>query len=358
MKKIIAISIISILSLNANVVTLTKEQINNWHIKTKTVEISKKLPIGKYLIEASTPPYFLRAITLAFDVQVVQLYVASYQHVDKGVVVADVSSPVWIDAQTDTISNIIAYRELKTKAYRKNRLCREGVIPQKECISINSSLQNAKARLSASKAVLKAYGADDEAISLLEKNLKIKPTLSLTSPVSGTIVELHAQVGKSVSASTPLMVFEEEGRKWLGAFIPQNRVKVLQEHNEVTITLDGKDYIATVINFSPIINRQNQTRHVRFVLNDDVKLLSGYKTNATISIPMSSIKIPKKAIVKDNGAYILFIKKDDKFESIKVELLSEDDNFYYIKENKLIINNPIVTTSLATLKSLLGEKNE
>ena len=356
-KSIILIILTALLTLEADIIQLSEKQQKNWQIKTKMAERSDNLPLGKFMIEATTPPYFLRAITLAFDVQVVQLYVASYQHVDKGVVVADVSSPTWIDAQTDTISNIIAYKEIKTKAIRKNRLCKEGIIPQKECITTNSSLQNAKAKLSASKAVLSAYGADDETIEILEKTLKIKPTLSLISPVSGTIVELNAQVGKSVSASTPLMVFEEEGRKWLGAFIPQNTVKLLQEHNEVLITLDGKSYIATVVNFSPIINKQNQTRHVRFILNDDVKLLSGYKTNTTISMPASSLKIPKKSIVKVNGAYTLFVKIDKGYESIKVDVLAEDDNYYYIKEDKRL-KNPIVTTSLTTLKSLLGGEDE
>jgi hypothetical protein len=357
MKKVLPLIMISYFTLGANSLTLTPKQEKNWQIQTALPQKSQTLPLGEYMLEAKTPPYFLRAITLAFDVQVTQLYVAPYQQVDKGVIVADVSSATWIDAQTDVISNIIAYREYKTKAYRKNRLCKEGVIPKKECITINANLQNVKAKLSASKAVLSAYGADDTTILELEKSLKIKPTLSLLAPVSGTIVELHAQVGKSVNASTPLMVFEEEGRKWLETFMPQKVIKILQQHQDVVITIEGKSYPATVINFSPIINRQNQTRHVRFILNEDAKLLSGFRTNATISIPVESYKIPKKSIVKVDGKYALFMKHQQQYKQIFVDVLSEDANSYYIATHHPL-SDPIVTTSVATLKSLLGESDE
>ena len=206
MKKTIITILISALIAQANIIQLTPKQEENWQIKTKKIELSKTLPLGKYMLEATIPPYFLRAITLAFDVQVTQLYVSSYQYVDKNMIIADVSSPIWIDAQTNLISNKISYNEYKSIAYRKNRLCKEGIIPEKECVSVNSQLKNAKAKLSASKAVLSAYGADVETISNLEKTMKIKPALSLFSPVAGTIIELNAQVGKSVNASTPLVV--------------------------------------------------------------------------------------------------------------------------------------------------------
>ena len=357
MKTLLTLLIITQLALDAKVITLNDKQVENWQIKTRQAEVSNNLPLGNYMLEVSTPPYFLRAITLAFDAQVSQLYVAPYQSIDKDAIVADVSSPVWIEAQTDMLSNIISLKEIQTKAYRKNRLCKEGIIPKKECTSINAMKSNAKVKLSASKAVLKAYGADDETIQNIEKKLQITPTLSLHAPVSGIITTLNAQVGKTVSASTPLLVIQEAGRKWLGAFIPQDVIPTLQKHQDITIMIEGKSYPATVINFSPIINRQNQTRHVRFILNDDVDLLSGFRTQATLSIPTKTRKIPKKSIIKSEGDYLLFVKTDKGYEDIKVDILSEDDDFYYVADIPAL-TNPVVTTSLATLKSLLGEDDE
>ncbi len=357
MKTLLTLLIIAQLTLDANVIKLNEKQTQNWQIKTSQAEISDRLPIGNYLLEVSTPPYFLRAITLAFDAQVSQLYVAPYQSIDQGAIIADVSSPVWIESQTTMLSNLISFKEIQTKAYRKNRLCTEGIIPKKECSSINAMLSNAKVKLSASKAVLKAYGADDETIQNIEKKLKITPTLSLHAPITGTITTLNAQVGKTINASTPLLVIQEAGRKWLGAFIPQDVIPTLKKHQNITIMIEGKSYPATIINFSPIINRQNQTRHVRFILNEDIELLSGFRTQATLSIPTKTRKIPKKSVVKSEGHYLLFIKTDKGYEDIQIDILSEDDDFYYVEENPAL-TNPIVTTSLATLKALLGEDDE
>ena len=357
MKTLLTLLIITQLALHAKVINLSNKQAKNWQIETRQATLSNSLPIGNYMLEVSTPPYFLRAITLAFDAQVSQLFVAPYQSIDQGAIVADVSSPIWIEAQTDMLSNLISLKEIQTKAYRKNRLCKEGIIPKKECTSINAMLSNANVKLSASKAVLKAYGADDETIQNIEKRLKITPTLSLHAPVTGTITTLNAQVGKTVSASTPLLIIQEAGRKWLGAFIPQDVIPTLKKHQNITIMIEGKSYPATIINFSPIINRQNQTRHVRFILDEDVELLSGFRTQATLSIPTKTRKIPKKSVVKSEGDTLLFIKTKKGYEDIKVDILSEDDHFYYVADNPSL-THPIVTTSLATLKALLGESDE
>ncbi len=352
--KIILLLIITIFALEANEITLTQEQEKNWQIKTKMVTKSETLPLGTFMMEVSTPPSLLRAVTLAFEAQVTKLYVASYQNIKKGDLLAEVSGASWIEAQTKAISNAITLKESQTTANRKNRLCKEGIIPQKECITVNAIVQNNKARLSASKAVLNAYGADESIIQEITNALKIKPSLPIRAKTSGAVMELNAQVGKSINASSPLMIIQEKGTMWLESDIPLNSIESLKFEESVTIKIDNQSHICKVLQFSPVISSQNQTLHVRFALPNDAKLLSGYRGITQIIIKKPSLVVDKKAVIKSDNKHVVFVKVANGYKNVEVDVLAEGDKVYYLTLNDEL-NAPIAINSLAALKSMMGD---
>ncbi len=345
--------IITIFALKANEIKLTTEQEKNWQIKTQMVEKSDTLPLGKFMMEVTTPPNLFRAVTLAFEAQVTKLYVALYQNIKKGTLLAEVSGAAWINAQTEAISNVIKLKESQSIANRKNRLCQEGIIPQKECVSINAIVQNNRAKLSASKAVLSAYGANKNIIKEIITALKIKQNLPIRAQTNGAIIELNVQVGKSINASSPLMIIQEQGAMWLESDIPLSAIKSLQSEKSITIKIDNKSYICKVLQLSPVINSQNQTIHVRFALPDSAKLLSGFRDIGQVIIKKPSLIVDKKAVVKSDNKYIVFVKETNGYKSVIVDVLAEDDKVYYIAPDERL-NAPIAITSLAALKSMIG----
>jgi multidrug efflux pump subunit AcrA (membrane-fusion protein) len=345
---------IAIFAIEANEITLTKEQEKNWQIKTQLPTKSKTLPLGTFMMEVTTPPNLLRAVTLAFEAQVTKLYVASYQNIKKGDLLAEVSGAEWIEAQTEAISNAITLKESQTTASRKNRLCKEGIIPQKECVTVNAIVQNNKARLSASKAVLSAYGADRNIIQEITNALKIKLNLPIRAKTSGAVMELNAQVGKSINASSPLMIIQEKGAMWLESDIPLNSIESLQFEEFITIKIDNQSHICKVLQFSPVISSQNQTLHVRFALPNEATLLSGYRGIAQIIIEKPSLIVDKKAIIKSDNKHISFVKIANGYKSVEVHVLAEGDRVYYLALNDAL-NAPIAINSLAALKSMMGD---
>lgn len=352
--KIITTLMIVFLTLTADEITLTKEQKDNWQIKTQMVLESDTISLGNFMVEVVTPPTLLSAITLAFKAQVTKLYVASYQSIKEGDLLAKVSGAEWIDAQKEAISSAISLKESRLIANRKNRLCKEGVIAQKECIAINAVVQNAKAKLSASKAVLHAYGADKEVITEVVNSLKIKQNLPIKAKVSGVIIKLNAQVGKSIDTSSPMMLIQKDGTKWLESDIPLGIIESLKEKKSVIVNINNNSYTCKVLQFSPIINTQNQTIHVRFALAKEADLLSGYRATAQIIIDKSSLIVDKKAVIKSKNRYVVFVETPTGYKSIEVKVLAEDKSVYYIALNSAL-NAPIAISSLVTLKSLIGD---
>ena len=348
----ILLLMVAIFVLKANDIVLTKEEEKNWQIKTKIATLSNTLPLGTYMMEVTTPPSLLHAITLAFEAQVSELYVASYQSIKKGDLLAQVSGASWIQAQKEAISNAIILKESRTTASRKNRLCTEGVIPQKECISVNSAVQNNTARLDAAKAILHAYGADQQVINEIISTLKIKQTLPIKAQVSGTIIELNGQVGKSIDTSSPFILIFESGSMWLESDIPLESVSRLESEKEVHVIVNNKEYSAQVLQFSPVINRQNQTRHVRFSLPSEAKLLSGLRSNIEIIIHKPTLIVDKKSVIKYGDKNIVFVKRDHGYKSQIVNILADGDRGYYL-EFLEELKQPIAQSSLATLKSMM-----
>jgi len=344
-------------SLHAGDIVLTAEQEENWQIQVKAPKSSLKLPLGEFIAKVVTPPSLLHTISLPFEANVKKLNVANYQYVKEGQVLANVTGTEWIATQQKAISDAIEFKHHEHLSERKNMLCKEEIIPQKECTAANAELEADKIKVLASKALLKSYGASDEMIATLFKELKLSQTIPLTSTVSGRIIELHATPGKSTSPEDALFIIQEKGSLWLESDIEVSRTGGLKEGQEVQITLSNHTFDTTILQLSPVINPQNQTRQVRFLVPLDIDVFAGLRTTATITISQESYKIKKNAVIKDGNTQIVFVKTKEGYRSVAVKILTEDDRYYYV-ETSSELQNKIAVTSLAVLKNMLGEDDE
>jgi len=207
--------LVSWVGLHAQSIVLTEEQEANWQIEVKAPKVSERLPLGEYITQVVTPPTLLHTISLPFEANVKHLNVAQYQEVKKADVLAEVSGTEWIAIQQLAIAEAIEYKHHSHLTERKNMLCKEEIIPQKECVAANAELEADKIRVMASKALLKSYGASDDMIQTLFTSLKLSPTLEVKSSVGGRVVVLGATPGKSTSPSDALFVIQSEGNLWL-----------------------------------------------------------------------------------------------------------------------------------------------
>jgi len=353
MKLLLAI-MISLFTVGAEEITLTDQQMANWQIKTAKVTKSQMLSLGDFMMEVKTPPTLLQAITLGFEARVNKLYIAQYQAVMVGDPLIEVSGAAWIEAQKALVSHAMAYRESSLVANRKNNLCKEGIIPQKECITANAARQHDRVKLAASKAALEAYGVTKTEIETLIKTFKMKESFLLRAKNAGIIIEQDANIGENINAGMPIMVIQEVGDLWLEVDLPLTIVKQLQTGAAVNIMIDDQTITSEVLQLSPVINSQNQTRHARFSLSKEAGLLTGYRGIGTLRVARSSLLVPKEAVIKGDKGYVVFVKKKKGFKPVSVEIVAEGDGQYNLTENPAL-DADIAVSSLAVLKSMMGE---
>lgn len=357
MKPTILLMAILPLLVFAKEIKLSPKEENNWKLKTTMLETSTALPLGSFIVEVTTPPTLLHSISLPFNAQVLSLNVATYQSVKKGDLLANVTGTEWTEVQKSAIADAIELRHHRHLAERKNKLCREDIIPKKECVAANAELKTDQIKLAASKAHLQSFGASASMVQTLLKTLEIKSTIPITAPTNGIITTLNARVGKRTGAATALFVIQKKGDLWLESDMPLSSSLALKEGQAVQLHINDTLYESKVLQLSPTVDAQNQSRHVRFSIGENSTLLAGMRTTAKIMLSEKSLRVPKKSVIKEGENSIVFIKKEGAYHDIVVTILSEDNKYYYLKDDAKL-HFPLVTTSVAILKSMMGEEDE
>jgi hypothetical protein len=69
------------------------------------------------------------------------------------------------------------------------------------------------------------------------------------------------------------------------------------------------------------------------------------------------MRIHKTSVIKHGKKQIVFVKSSKGYRDVPIEILSEDDEAYYIKINPEIVGT-IASSSVAILKNMLGEGDE
>jgi len=356
-KKLLLLPLMGLSMLFAETILVTPEQEENWQIKTEIPQIAQQVPLGEFMAEVVSPPSLLHTISLPFEANVKKLNVAKYQKVSKGLLLAEVTGADWINMQQQAIADTTEFKYYSRLAERKNILCKEGVIPQKECVATNAELETYKSKLSASKALLQSYGASDDMVTKLVNDLILSPTLSITSNVSGYIVEINATPGKSVNPSDALFVIQEHGALWLESNIEEKFTHHLYDGQKIQITLKNATFKTTILQISPVINAINQTRQVRFSLPLNTSISTGLRSSALFTISKENIKIKKTSVIKHGESQIVFVKTKNGFTAQTVNILAEDDTYYYIEPSDSL-QHAIAANSIAILKNMLGGDDE
>jgi len=334
-------------------IVLPKQEQKSWTFKSEIPQISDYMPLGNYVIEVVTPPNLLHSVSLPFTAQLNKLYKANYQKVKKGENLAELTATSWLKVQKKAISDAIEFMHHEHMTERKAKLCKEEIIAKKECLIADAELQSDKIKLESSKMLVKSFGASDMMVDSLFKKFIIEPKLPLVSPVTGTLIEVNIQPGDNLQSDQVLFTIVKAGKLWLESDIPQAKIGTLASGQKIKIAFANRTIYAKVSELSPMVNKQNQTRHVRFeLLKEDRSLLSGLRQSVSILVPIKSVKVSKSSLVIHEGQSIVFIKNNLGYESIHVSVIAETDDVYYLKFHKALTGK-VLTSGAIVLKTLM-----
>ena len=358
MRRFITTILIASTILWAKPIVLTKQQIANWQIKTKKIVITKTIPLGEYLATLHAPASMIYSISLPFAATITQLAVAEYDLVKKGDLLAKVTAKEWIKAQNALLRLNIDYLKTAADYRRKSKLCKEGIIPNKECLYAKAQLQTASNALKAQKSLLQLYGATPKEIATLLRTSQVQRFLLLRAPQESVVSRLFVAAGSVSEASQPLMQLIGTKKKILDIYLPFTITKHLKTDHNITITFASHTFTSQILSKSKILESQNQTQRVRFAVPKTLKLPLNYKADARIEIPQRAVKIPKIAVIYMNKKYYVFKKDTEGFVPLALTIVAEDANYFYANPNSLKPQDRIVVEGAMALKGMMEDEND
>lgn len=290
-----------------------------------------------------------------------KVYVKEGDMINSGSPLAVISSVELGKSQSDFLKSKARLEVLKTQLERANDLFEQKIISTKEFEMANVEFRTVKTEMETSLNSLLVFGLNQSEIDLLEKGKLEASTLTLRSPLGGTVTHRNAVIGQSVGTVDSLFVVANLTRLWILLDVYEkdlNSVKLDAEANVITLEEKPESVKARVAHVSEIIDSIKHTAEIRLeVDNRDFKLKPGQTVSAKVQGLISESKskrimvVPSDSIHKIEGkSYVFVAHSDGSFEARSVEVGEAIDDDIEIKSG-ITVSDTIVSTGSFLLKS-------
>lgn len=264
--------------------------------------------------------------------RIVEVNVELGDSVDAGTTLAKLSSPELTKAQLEYL-RAHSMTVLNERAAKRAKLLLDAdVIGTAELQRRDAELQVSRAELSAAKDQLRLLGVYENAVNDLVKRGQILPSVGISSPKSGTIIERNVVSGQVVQPSDQLFKVADLSTVWAVGDVPEHIASNVMagQHVEIQVPALGNIVLdALIIYVSDTVNPQTRTVMVRTVVeNQDRKLKPGMLASMRIiETPQEQLVIPESAVVRElNKDYVYLDKGNYSYLRVPVELGPEIGN--------------------------------
>ena len=246
--------------------------------------------------------------------------------VHSGTVLAKISSPELTKAQLAFLRANSQTTLAERAAERAHQLLMADVIGGAELQRRESELQVFRAELSAATDQLRLLGVGSKALSNLAKLGRILPSVEITVPTKGIVIERKVALGQVVKPSDQLFAIADLSSVWVVGDVPEQsarRVKVNQ-HVEIYIpALGDVRLIGRIVFVADTVDPETRTVMVRtLVENKRRNLKPAMLARMYITgVQHKQLVIPEGAVVReDNRDHVFIAQGDDHFLLVPVEL--------------------------------------
>ncbi|MDT7806326.1 MAG: rane fusion protein heavy metal efflux system [Acidobacteriota bacterium] len=183
-----------------------------------------------------------------------------------------------------------------------------------------SSIAGSRVALSSARRHLLILGLKDSAIDALESKPGLAAVFSLTSPISGIVVERNATIGATVGSDANLFKIIDVSSVWIDANVFEKDLERVRRGQEVKVSVPafpGSSFSGRVILVSSVVDPESRSVKVRTeVPNPDGRLKPDMFANVEIitEVHRIAISIPQSALLDDGGKKVVFVMAGSGYE--------------------------------------------
>jgi membrane fusion protein, heavy metal efflux system len=347
---IISIALLLPLTGFAESLPLSNAQIKQMQVITKRVNEGAGHYMRQYSAEVTLPNDQTQMVSMPQHGLISALRVATGQDIEKGEVLAEISSNELIGLQGE-------YLQAKTKlalaiqtTTRDKSLAEEGIIPNRRYMESKSAQEALQTEVMQKKQSLRLAGMTDATINRLSSSNSMQSKISIAAPMKGQVIAQYAKVGDRLDSGMPLYQIAQLNPLWLEMNIPIEDAAKIQKG--LTVEIPNIGVSGQVIAILRSVDKATQTLQVRAEINQGADTLSlGQFVEVALSIKTqaSSMQVPKSALIRNGQKSFVFKRIKNGFEVVPVIVLNEDD-LYALIQGSLNASDEIAITGLAALK--------
>jgi multidrug efflux pump subunit AcrA (membrane-fusion protein) len=239
----------------------------------------------------------------------------TYQHVEKGDPLFSIYSPELVSTQQEYLL-----------ALRSNDILSGSDFPE---IS-----QGASSLLDAAKRRLELWDISEGQIRELAETGKVKESLVIHSPVTGSIVEKNVFQNMYVEPGTVLYTIADHSNVWVEVDIYENEIPLVKSGDHAVMTLQSfpdEEFHGEVTFMPPHLDMKTRTAKARLEFpNSDLKLLPEMYADVNIDIPLGDkLTVPESAVLRTGEQDVVFVDKGGGNMEIRRVALGQKAGGYY-----------------------------
>jgi len=263
----------------------------------------------------------LHTLTARFEGYIERLYVnATGQAIKRGQPVAEIYSPELVVAQ------------------REYLVAREGVAALKDADAATRNRMQALA--AASLARLRYWQISPGELGALQRDGRVRDTLTLRAPATGVVMEKMIVDGMRVMPGEPLLKIADLSTLWLIADVFEQDLGEVRVGQHATIRVNAypeRTFEGRVAFVYPTLEAQSRTARVRIELPNPGGLLKpAMYASVELGAPAYGGKVltvPTSAVIRSGSRNVVLVQvAEGRFEPRSVKLGAEGDDHVQVRE--------------------------
>ena len=293
---------------------------------------------------------------------VVEVFKSLGDIVTKGEVMAVIESRELANLKADYLAANERFELANLIFNREEKLWKEKISSEQEYLEAKQAFTTASIEQRLAKQKLLAIGYKAPLNELKEQDESLFSRFEILAPLSGEVIGKHIVPGEVVNIESTVFVLADLSNVWVDLQIYHKYTTKIKEGQKVAIEIDKSSpaILGTIDYTSATIGIDSRTAIARVVLeNSSGTLKPGLFVTARVSINShhAEVIIKKTALQVIDGKKCVFIKDEDGFEHVEIEIGKENSDVAeviagllpgeeYVVEGAFDLKSKIVTSTL------------
>lgn len=286
---------------------------------------------------------------------VIHVHITLGEAVQKGTRLAEIESPELQRLQVDLMqahSNLLLQ---EANLQRIEILRSKNIASEKEALSIENEFKKAESEVKGLRKRLAILGLSNTEVTGVELGKPV-PTLTVTSPIAGTVVEKYLTLGEAVEALKKLFRIVDLSDLIVEGDVSETFISQVHVGQRVRVRLvafPDRVFDSDLFYVGDTVDPDKRSIRVRARITNPDRLLKP-EMFAKIAIIVGEasevLTIPRESVIGDAGRKFVFIKNGDVYLQQEVAVGMEDDRYVEITDG-LYPGDLVVTRGCTELRA-------